>query len=414
MPGRPWSGASPSGTSAVVARILALLTLLVAVPVALSAAGDHLFVWAADADGADPDFVAVLDARQGTRGYGEVVATLPIARGAGAHHSEYEMPADGRLFVNGFASGRSFVVDLRRPRSPRLIASFEARGDLAYAHSFARLPGGNVLATFQSSVHGSDETGGLAELDPKGDVVRAASAAEASRPSIRPYSLAVVPALDRVVSTTTDMRGRVANDTVQVWRASDLELLATVVLPRGPRGTEAAHPVEPRLLGDGRTVLVVTFGCGLYRLLDLDGAPRARLVHAFAHRRADGVPYPDATFCAVPAVVDDVWVQTVPARDGLVAIDVADPAVPRQVGFVDLGPDRYPHWLAADPGGRRLVVTGYGQLARRVVVVRLDPATGALEIDTGFGGGAGVDFERESWPHGATGAALPHGAVFSR
>lgn len=56
------------------------------------------------------------------------------------------------------------------------------------------------------------------------------------------------------------------------------------------------------------------------------------------------------------------------------------------------------------------MITGYGQLESRVLLAKLDRATGALRLDTTFN----VDFGRDQWPHGPTGRAVPHGAVFSR
>ena len=54
----------------------------------------------------------------------------------------------------------------------------------------------------------------------------------------------------------------------------------------------------------------------------------------------------------------------------------------------------------------------------RILIARIDPASGQLSLDEGFrdkGASApGVSFDRPSWPHGATGKAIPHGAVFSR
>jgi hypothetical protein len=80
---------------------------------------------------------------------------------------------------------------------------------------------------------------------------------------IRPYSLVVVPALDRVVSTNTSMHFK--NDgqtrTVQIWRLSDLKLLRTLVLPPGPKGSEQELPGEPHLLADGKN------GAGTYFLV---------------------------------------------------------------------------------------------------------------------------------------------------
>jgi hypothetical protein len=52
-----------------------------------------------------------------------------------------------------------------------------------------------------------------------------------------------------------------------------------------------------------------------------------------------------------------------------------------------------------------------------VLIVNVDPATGALSIDERFreqgADRAGITFDRTDWPHGRTGRALPHGAVVS-
>jgi hypothetical protein len=73
---------------------------------------DYLLVWAADADKKDSDFVAVLDAKSKSPTYGTVLATVEVGLPAGAHHSEHQMPPGGKLFVNGFESGHSFVPPL--------------------------------------------------------------------------------------------------------------------------------------------------------------------------------------------------------------------------------------------------------------------------------------------------------------
>lgn len=76
--------------------------------------------------------------------------------------------------------------------------------------------------------------------------------------------------------------------------------------------------------------------------------------------------------------------------------------------------------LLCSPGGRgtRLVITGYRDLAPWALLADLDRATGALKLDTTFKarGAAqpGVYFGRDEWPHGRTGPAVPHGAVFAR
>ena len=115
-------------------------------------------------------------------------------------------------------------------------------------------------------------------------------------------------------------------------------------------------------------------------------------------------------------VIGDFWVQTVPTIDSLVVLDVSDPKQPTQVSTLRLGEDFRPHWLSASPDGRRLVTTGYGAMASRVLVVNFDPNSGSLELDRRFGGdddNPGISFDRRSWPHGEGSPARPHGAVFS-
>ena len=373
-----------------------------------------LSVWAGDADKRQSDFLAVIDVDPRSASYAAVVATLPVgAIGTRPHHTEYEMPAAGVLWANGFDSGRTFRFDLRKPASPQLAGSFDATALFSHPHSYARLANGNVLATFQHRAGtGQAETGGLVEFDSDGRVLRSARAAvPAIDPGVRPYSLAVVPALDRVVTTAADMHQRERSSAVQVWRLSDLTLLQTVLLPPGPRGDEHRMTAEPRVLGDGRTVLVNTFTCGLYRLQGLAGdAPTAEWVYSAAWR--------EPPYCAVPVVAGHFWLQTNGPEHAVISLDVSDPSHPREVGRLTLQPGEIPHWIALETNGDRLVITGYDKIESRVLLARLDRTTGALRLDTTFRTRdaelPGVDFGREQWPHGPTGAAIPHGAVFNR
>lgn len=373
----------------------------------------YLFVWAGDADKRESDFLAVVDIDPRSATYASVVSTVPVgAVGTSPHHTEYEMPAGGVLWANGFATGRTYRFDLRDPTRARLAGSLGDAGGFSHPHSYARLPNGHVLATFQRmAAPGQASTGGLVELDEQEQVLRYAEASvPAIDPGVRPYSLVVVPALDRVVTTATDMHLETRSSAVQVWRLSDLALLHTILLPPGPRGDENAMTAEPRLLADGRTVLVNTFTCGLYRLRNLEGrSPTAEWVYS--------TPWTAPPFCAVPVVAGHYWLQTVNPDRAIVSLDVSDPSRPREVGRLVLGPNEIPHWIAMEPAGDRLVITGYGDLAARVLLARVDRRTGALELDATFRPAAaerpGVDFGRDHWPHGATGRALPHGAVFS-
>jgi len=123
-----------------------------------------------------------------------------------------------------------------RTRAPKIAAAFGAVRDFAFPHSFERLMNGNVVATFQRSAARPDDPGGLLELDRNGNFVRGSSAVNDVDPDLRPYSLAPLPPVDRVVSTSADMEGKRTGHSIQVWRLSDLSLLKTILLPAGPRG----------------------------------------------------------------------------------------------------------------------------------------------------------------------------------
>ena len=378
-------------------------------------AASYLYAWAGDEDEKDSDFLVVIDADPKSASYGKVVATAPVgAKGTMPHHVEHETPPGGRLFANGWKSAHSFVLDIADPLKPRVAADFKRAGEYSHAHSFARLPNGNVLATFQSIGEKYAPPGGLVELDDDGRMVRAAPSATADIPTEInwPYSLAVAPAADRVVTTSTDMGlgpGWKSPETshVQVWSLSDLKLLASVALPDSGKGKHHVYPAEPRLLADG-SVLVSTFTCGLYRIDGLRSQrPTAKFVHAFPSGKADH------DMCAVPVVVGKYWIQTAGAINGLVVLDVSKPDRPVEVSRLSLPHSFHvPHWVAADRATGRIAVTGMHD--SWLAMLKLDERTGKLALDTSFGTGGGVQLDRSDWPHGATGKAIVHGTVFSR
>ena len=379
-------------------------------------AAEYLYLWTGSADSTQPDFLAVLDVSEDSS-FVRLVTTVPVpGRRNGPHHTDYELAQDRQLFVSGFPSGHTFIFDLTRPAAPRLAGQFGDIEVYSHPHSFVRLPNGNVLATFQmrhDAAGGGMTPGGLVELTPAGRPIRTSSAnAPGIDPTERVYSSAIVPRLDRIVTTTTDMDpSRAKTREIQIWRLSDLALLHTITLPNGPAGTESQLTAEPRLLSDGRTVLVSTFSCGLYLIEGLESdAPSGRLVSSF--------PRTDKGFCAVPVVVGHYYLVTVPAWNAVVSLDISDPSAPREVSRVALGPGDIPHWIALSPNQRRVVVTGYGDLRNRVMMLRFDPLTGALTLDQRFRErGAtepGFRMDDKTWPHGGSAKGIPHGAVFSR
>ena len=329
-----------------------------------------------------------------------MLATAPVgATGTRSHHTEHQMAPGGMLFANGFGAGRTWVFDVRSPRNPKVAAEVGA-ARFHHPHSFERLLNGNVLATFQMGDHANELPGGLAEIDDAGRIIRESAPAAVDGQFVRPYSLAILPALERVVSTSSDMHSKGIARTVQIWRLSDLKLLHSVVLPQGPRGKEGDDPAEARVLADGTTVMVSTFNCGLYRLSGIDGdAPAARLVHDFG-----------GGTCSLPVVSGKYWVMTDTGLPGLVALDLTDPDRPRVASRLSLGKGREPHWISLRPDGKRIVISSglSPALESKMLFATID-GSGRLALEP-----REIDFDRAAWPHGETGPAIPHGAVFAR
>lgn len=389
---------------------LACLLLALCAP---AHAGHYLYVWGMEtrdpskpmppADTMGRDFLAVFNVNPGSAEFGKLVTMLPVGtKGQMAHHTNYDMPVDGRLFASDYMSGEGYVFDLKQPTSPRLEATFGDAGPYTHSHSFDRLPNGNTLATYQFKGKPDVAAGALVELDRAGQVVRASDASDSAvEPFVRPYSVLAIPALDRVVTTSASMLPTdQSSHVIQVWRLSDLKLIKSVVLPEPARFASAVakNAAEARLLADGKTVLVVTSGCGLYRMTDLQGPnPGAQFVYDFGYRS-----------CGVPAVAGHYWVQTGMSGHSIVSVDVSDLSHVREAGRLALADDELPHWVSMEHAGNRIVITGFGSLSTEVLFATIDLKTGALARDAHR-----IDFDRR-WPDGWNGPAMPHAALFSR
>jgi hypothetical protein len=318
------------------------------------------------------------------------------------------------LYADDFGLGRTFIFDLNDPSNVKIHKSFTTAGPFGWPHSYVRLPSGNRLITYQFQSSKFDTPpGGLAEVATDGRVIRVAAATTdgIDDKEITPYSLAVIPNLDRVVSTSTSM----VEDTgvgLQIWRLSDLKLLHTLKIPGDPphnmsgmmmmNDTVPHHlfPGEPRLLADGKTIMLATFTCGLYTLTGYDGAkPVVTPVYTFP-----------GTNCAVPVVIGKYWIQTVPDIHSIVALDVSNPLSPREVSRIDLGEGVKPHWLGNEASGRRLVVNSGSPRDPKVYLVDFEVKTGKLTRDAKL---PALDLSRVMVPGLGEVRGNPHASVFS-
>jgi len=390
---------------------------------AAGAPASYLFVWAGphehDSSGGgahratrSADFLAVVDADPASSTYGKVLASKDmVTPGEMAHHTELSLSAGQVLFASDFMTGQVFLLDVSDPGAPRVTARIDSVPGYRRPHSFARLANGHVLATLQfgnGSVPG--DPGGLAEFDAEGRLVRTSSAADArfAGARIRPNGIELLPAIDRVVTTSMPMDDERTADVLQVWRLSDLRLLHTIALPVAAGDTVTHMPYDSRALPDGRSVMANTYYCELYRLFDLDTEqPRIEAVHPTRALHGEG--------CAVTAVVGHYLVVPAATAHEVVSFDVTDPARPREVSSLPVDSTFYPHWIGVDPASDRIVINSSELGEPRVLLAHLDRRTGRLSWDEKFREAGsvrrGISFDHEEWRR-AGAAPTAHAAVF--
>lgn len=383
-------------------------------------ASRYLVTWVADADGADSDFLAVLDVAPGSRTYGQVLTTVPVGeRGTVPHHTEHELTPGRSLFANGFDGNRSFRFDVADPLHPKFLGPLAPTPGLAFPHTFVRLPNGNVLATMQASGAGFEPPGGITEYRDDGTPARWGSAANPVDPGTRPYSVLPLPEQDRLIVTGgrmflpptfgTPSELDHPGYTLQLWRLSDLRVLKTIALetPPGARAGIERNPYEVRRTSGG-DILFSTGSGGLYRVTGTEPESfKAELV------------YDLGAGAYLPLVVDRFWIQAVASLRRVVVLDVSNAARPREISRIEFDDRQQPHWLGLDPLSNRIIVANSSaQSEARLWMLIFHPESGLLEFDRTFhdpgNDRPGIGFEREQWPHGRTGRGVPHGSVFAR
>ena len=393
----------------------------------------YLFLFAGDQDEADSDFLAVIDLRSESPGFGKAIATTPIGMKASLpHHMEYSMPPDGELlFMNAHHHEMSMLVDVSDPRAPRVVKTFDPPAPLRYPHDYSRTPTGTRLVGFLRSEGPSPDPaetvtpgnhGGIAEYTADGVLLRAVSAETASSSGpIRPYAFAFLPDVDRLVVTSAPMMAVSWADVVQIYRYSDFTLLKTIDLPPGRladgrviEGSQNAG-FGPRVLPDG-SVFLNAYGCAFYRLTDI-GSDNPRLDTVFTLETPEAPPGPGRIrgSCGVPVVFGDYWLMPAGQLHAVIVLDIANPATPREVFRLPTPETFNPHWLARDPRSNRLVLGAELGGEEGFYLLRFDARAGRLSFDPavkGDGQTGYLSLKNQSWPHGPTGPAWGHAALF--
>ena len=392
----------------------------------------YLLILASDKDGAEEDFFAVVDVREKSPGRGRVVATTPLGhRKSMPHHMEYSLPGNGQLlFANAHHPELTMLVDVSDPPSVTVRKSIKPPAPFRFTHDYARLPNGNVLVGFLRSEGPSPKAadsilpgghGGIAEYTAQGELLRSASAAvHGSAEPIRTYAIVPMLHVDRIVTTSARMMEDHSANVVQIWRYSDLKLLKTIDVPMGKKTDGSAldwaafMPFGPRLMNDG-SVLMNTYMCGFYRLTGI-ASDEPRLAHGYDIQGREPEWMKTRVGCSVPVVIGRHWIMPVAWSQMVVVLDVSDPASPREVHRLAMPEDFNAHWAAKDPQSNRIVVGAELGKEQGMFILLHDPETGRLAFDPTIASASGrvgyIDLEQQSWPHGASGAASAHAALF--
>jgi hypothetical protein len=323
----------------------------------------------------------------------------------------------------------SMLVDVSDPRRLRVAKTFMPPSPLRFPHDYTRTPKGTRLVGFLRSEGKSIDPaetvtpgnhGGIAEYSADGILLRQVIAGDAGGKPVRPYAFALLPEIDRLVVTSAAMMEEVSADVVQFYRYSDFSLLKTIDLPAGTladgrrvEGSERAG-FGPRVLHDG-SVFLNSYGCTFYRLSEI-GSEQPRLATYFAlDTPPPASPGAMRGACGIPVVFGHYWINPVGKLHSVIVLDIANPASPREVFRLKTPATFNPHWLARDPQSNRLVLGAELGGEVGLFMLRFDDQTGQLTFDPAFSGDgqAGyISLKGPAWPHGVSGTAWGHAALF--
>lgn len=394
-------------------------------------ASSYMLAFAGDEDMAHSDFLAVVD-RADSRDLGQVIATTPIGMSASMpHHMEYVLPPAGELlFMNAHHHELSLLVDVGDPRAPRIVKTFAPPAPLRFPHDYTRTASGTRMVGFLRSEGASPDPeeqvtpgnhGGIAEYTANGELLRWRSAeAERRTKPIRPYAFAHLPEIDRLVVTSAPMMERATADVVQIYRYSTFDLLHTLDLPPGlardGREIQGSHHwgFGPRVLADG-SVFLNAYGCAFYRLTAI-ASDRPQLENVFTLETPPLEPEERVPgSCGIPVAFGQYWLMPVGKLHAVVVLDIADPSRPREVSRLATRDTFNPHWLARDPRSNRLVLGAEAGGEEGFFLLRFDESAGRLLFDGSLeseGQPGFLTLRRDTWPHGASGPAWGHAALF--
>lgn len=382
-----------------------------------SAEEKYLFVWAGDQARANPDFLSVINFDEHRPDYGQVITTVPLpgpgATGNEPHH--VGISADGKVLAGGgllsVLKGQKevFFFDIANPLAPKFLSSADPPLS-SVTDDFYPIRGGGFLVTMMGGPMGH-APGRVAEFDANLHLVREWPDTP-PQDGFNPHGIAVRPELNLMVtsdficpSTTLDVvpGGLDLRGGIRVWDLAQRKIVRSIEIPH------AGGTIDVRLIPGDRHAHGYTAGMLDDTLYLIDPyAGTATPVFDFTSIAKGGWPQ-------LMRMTNDgqrLFI-TMNQAGKVVMFDTSEPAEPKVLDVLDLGPSSGPHYLRLTQDEERLVVSDYflnedafgkvhAEGDHKIHVARVHRRR--MELDPRFQ----LDFNRAF----STGPARPHGLAF--
>jgi hypothetical protein len=382
-----------------------------------------LYVWASDVDGSAPDFLAVVDFDRRSKGYGQVLSTVPLPPpgnyGNEPHHChtsvDQKILACGGLLSVLKGQNDMFFFDISNAREPRFLFSTRAPNS-SITDDFFPLPDGGFLVTNMGSASGG-AGGRVVEFDRNLRLVGEYPSESPEDGGFNPHgidadfskNLLVTSDFVNPVTTLNVWSGPVElRSSLRFWNLRERRIVRTVMLP------DQAGTMDVKLIpGDphGRAITANMFTGLVYTVDPTDGS----WVQSFDCETIEPhIEVPTrggmTQLLAMPRSGRRLIFGSFEAGQ-IGMLDITNPNEFRQVSVVSLGVGAGPHSIHLTHDDKRLIVTDYfldqddfgkihfdGDHKVRVLLVSDD----GLEVDPKW---VPIDFNTAF----ATGPARPHG-----
>jgi 56kDa selenium binding protein (SBP56) len=327
----------------------------------------YMYVWAGDVQRKQPDRLVTLNFDRFSPDYGKVIWSTLIPGAGGINNEPHHCGISDNLKViacGGLLSvlrnqNGIFFFDISNPARPRFMFSTRA-SESSVTDAFVALPNNGFLVTQMGSATGGTP-GRVVEVNGRDQIVHEWP----DRPptdGFNPHGISVRQDLDLMItsdfvdpaSTLNVVPGApVFRGSVRVWNMSKRAIIRTIHIPGAP-GTMDCRliPLDPQ--GRGYTAGVNN---GMLYLLDTQHGT-AQKVFDFNTIVPDASPQvmaasSDGRHLYVP--IDD------PHGGKVVDLDISDPAHPRLVQAIELGPGSDPHMAMMMVMGtvQKLIVSDY-------------------------------------------------------